>query len=816
MRYKYVAQTDSNDCGIAALSMIMKNYKTNVPLAQLRKIAHTDLNGTTISGIVTAAEQFNFNTKTINANENFLDDNTFENPFIAHVLKNDNLTHYYVIYKVTKNELIIADPDSNVGIKKIKKDEFYSEWTKVAILISPNDVYQPINLQTNPLKTLIPLIRNKKKLGLVTIFSALIILIIQIATTFYLQRVVDTFIPNKMNNTIAIISIGLIVIYIYQQFFNFVQITTMNRLSQSLTSDIVLSYIDHVLKLPMDFFSTRRTGEIISRFTDTNSIVDAISSVILSIFIDTSMIIIVSFFLLRQNMRLFFLVLIALPIYLIIIISFFKPFKKKSTDAMQANSIMSSSIIEDLNGIETIKSLGVENEKFQKIKSEFNDYLTKQFDYIQSKSFQVILKTITTLILNVAVLWFGSYLIIEKRITLGQVITFSLLISYFITPLENIINLQPKLQSAKAAYNRLNEVYLVTPEILIEEVGYDNDLDGDIQIHNLSYSYSLSDETISNISFCIKKNSVTCLVGPSGSGKTTLGKLLVKFYDNQKGEILLNGNNINDVSVSKLRHHISYLPQEPYIFTGSILDNLIAGLNRRLGEDEIWEVLDIVEIKEEIIKMPLGLQTSLSAENISISGGQKQRIALARSLLMNSSVLILDEVTSQLDLLLERKIISNLLTIPNKTIIFIAHRLEVALKSDNIVVLSKGEIVEQGNYDELVMRMGFFYSLIHEENKISREDYKMGTNQQYYNNKVQAAIPIVQNILNTLNGPNRKTLKKLLTDVEGQLRSTNLDRLILNNLCLNISLCLVNNGIILSKTETASFKELFKIIQISI
>lgn len=817
MKYKYVAQVDNKDCGIAALSMIMKKYNTNISLSKLRQLAHTDLNGTTVLGLTKAAEYFKFETKVINANENFLEDNTFEAPFIVHVVKNEILAHYYVIYEITKNHILVADPDSDVGIFKMKKEDFYEQWTGIAMFIFPSLEYTPISLKENSFKKFFPLILEKKKLVVITFIAAIIVLIIQIASTFYLQKIIDVYIPQKMNGTITIISLGMIIIYIYQQIFSFIQINSINQLSQSLTSDIVLTYIKHVLKLPMSFFSTRRTGEIISRFTDVSSIVDAISSVIISIFLDMSMIIIVSFFLLRQNMLLFCLILLSIPVYAIIIISFFRPFKKLSTDAMQANSIMSSSIIEDLNGISTIKSLGVEDERFSKIESEFGDYLNKEFKNIQTRYVQMALKTVTNLILNVVVLWTGSYLVITGKVTLGQVITFSLLISYFLTPLENIINLQPKLQAAKVAYNRLNEVYLVNGEEINKKKSYTNNLLGDIQINKLSYSYGLNDEILSDITLQIKMNSVTCLVGPSGSGKTTLAKLLVKFYDAPQGEILLNGFSLKDIDIGTLRQFINYLPQDPYIFDGTILDNLLIGAKEKIEEDELWAVLDIVEIKDEIKKMPLGLQTSLSVENTTISGGQKQRIALARTLLTDSKVLVLDEVTSQLDLLLERKIVNNLVNIQHKTIIFIAHRLEVAKKSDKIIALSEGKVIEQGEYKELIDRKGFFYSLIHAENKIDEENCKMKINQKYYNNKeqIQAAIPIVRNILDKLNGDNQEELKGMLINFQNELWSPKLDALLLNRMCLDISNCLVSNGIILSKEESNSFKDLFKLIQTS-
>ena len=397
----------------------------------------------------------------------------------------------------------------------------------------------------------------------------------------------------------------------------------------------------------MSFFATRRTGEIISRFTDANSIIDALASTILSLFLDVSIVFIVGSVLVLQNIQLFLLTLVALPIYTVIIFAFLKPFEKMNHDVMQSNAMVSSAIIEDINGIETIKSLTSEELRYQKIDSEFVDYLDKSFKLSKYENVQTSLKHGAQLILNVAILWFGARLVMDNKISIGQLITYNTLLSYFTNPIENIINLQTKLQSAKVANKRLNEVYLVASEFE-GTTSMTSNLSGDITFHDVSYRYGFGSYTLSDLNLTIKQGEKVSLVGISGSGKTTLAKMIVNFYEPNQGNIRLGNMDLKMIDKKQLRQYINYLPQQSYIFSGSILDNLTLGASPDITQEDIIMACQIAEMRADIEAMPLGYQTELS-DGAGLSGGQKQRLALARALLTQAPILILDEATSGLD-----------------------------------------------------------------------------------------------------------------------------------------------------------------------
>lgn len=606
-RKTFVPQMDSRDCGVAALASIAKYYGSDYSLAHLRELAKTNKEGTTAFGIVKAAKEMGFETRPIQADMTLFDMKDIPYPFIVHVTKDGKLQHYYVVYQVKKDYLVIGDPDPTVKITKMKKEKFASEWTGVTIFLAPEPSYKPHKDKKNGLTSFSPLIFKQRSLIFYIVLASLLVTLINIGGSYYLQGILDEYIPNQMRSTLGIISIGLIITYILQQMMSFSRDYLLTVLSQRLTIDVILSYIRHIFELPMSFFATRRTGEVISRFTDANSIIDALVSTILSLFLDISILIIVGSVLLVQNTNLLLLSLVSVPIYIVIILAFLKPFEKMNNDVMQSNSMVSSAIIEDINGIETIKSLSSEEARYQKIDSEFVDCLDKSFKLSKYSIFQGTLKQGAQLILNIVILWFSAQLVMKNKISVGQLITFNTLLSYFTNPLENIINLQTKLQSAKVANNRLNEVYLVESEFQNKQVLTDSQfLNGDICFEELSYKYGFGRDTLSDINLTIKTCDKISLVGISGSGKTTLAKMIVNFFDPYKGRITINNDDLKMIDKKMLRQHVNYLPQQAYIFSGSILENLTLGANQAIAQEGIINACDMAEIREDIEQMPMG------------------------------------------------------------------------------------------------------------------------------------------------------------------------------------------------------------------
>ncbi|WP_081701209.1 peptide cleavage/export ABC transporter [Schleiferilactobacillus shenzhenensis] len=709
----YVPQVDERDCGVAALDMIFKVYGSLSSLARLRTIAKTDLEGTTAYGIVHAAQQFGFDTHTVRADMSLFDMDNLLYPFIAHVNRKGKYLHYYVVFGARKNSIIIGDPDPSVGIIEMPKKEFAEEWSGVAIFIAPTPSYKPTREDKGSLLNFVPVLAKHTKLITLVVVASVLGTVISIAGSYFIQAMIDTYIPGAMMSTLGVIASGLIFAYAFQSVFSYAQGFLLNVLGQRLTIDVTLGYLRHLFHLPMSFFSTRRTGEIVSRFSDASKIIDALASTIITVFLDVWIVLIVGIVLCVQNSRLFLLSLVALPCYVVIVWAFKGRFNRLNQNTMESNAILSSSIIEDLNGIQTIKAMTGEHKSYGKVDHEFADFLKKSFQYSNTDLLQQSIKAALKLILNVAVLWVGALLVIHNQLSLGQLFTYNALLAYFTNPLESIINLQPKLQMAKVANNRLNEVLLVTSEYERERPVKDaSAVHGDIVVNHISFRYGFGPEVLQDVNLTIPEHQKMTIVGMSGSGKSTLAQLLtgLSALEPGQGEIKIGDVNIDEIDRTALRQHVVYVPQEPDIFSGTVFDNLLLGVERDIQPAEVERACAMAEIKEDIERLPQQYASDLSESGSILSGGQKQRITIARAILTAAPVMIFDESTSNLDTITERKIVHHLLGMTDTTIIFVAHRLTIAEQTDHIVVLDHGKLVEQGSHDALLARKNGYYA----------------------------------------------------------------------------------------------------------
>ncbi len=679
-KYKsvYVPQVDEMDCGVACLAMILKQYHSRISLAHLRHEARTNLEGTTALGLVKTAQKFNLKTEAVKADMSLFNDDGIQYPFIAHVLKQGELLHYYVVLKNTKNYLLIADPDPSVGVIKMPKDRFAQEWTGIALFMVPNENFEPIKEKKNNLWSLFPYMFKQKRLMINIILAALLMTIISICSSYFVQGIIDTYIPSGTYQTLSILAVGLLIAYVFNSIFSYGQNFLLNVLGQRLSIDLNLQYIRHIFELPMEFFVTRRTGEITSRFSDASRIIDALASTVISLFLDLSIVIVMGLVLAAQSMTLFGITLLALPIYAVVILGFTKKFEKLNNEQMESNAVLSSSVIEDIQGIETIKALNSENTRYRRIDSQFVDYLKKSFKYSKTESLQTALKTFIQLSLNVIILWVGAKVVMQGQLSIGQLMTFNALLEF---------NQKTAIEDCKL-------------------------LEGNIEYKNVDYRYGYGADVLKDINLKINQGEKLTIVGMSGSGKSTMVKLLVDFFSPSKGQVILNGHATSEINKHSLRSYVNYVPQTPYIFSGTVRENLLLGCRPDITEEDVIEACQIAEIDQEIANLPLQFETKLDENAKILSGGQKQRLTIARALLSPAKVFIFDEVTSGLDTITEKRVIDNLMKLKDKTIIFIAHRLAIAERADKVVVIDRGQIVEEGSHSELMNMHGFYYDLV--------------------------------------------------------------------------------------------------------
>lgn len=712
LKYKSVKQSDMKDCGAACIATILKQYKSYINISTIRELAGTNDLGTNVMGIVKTLEHFNFESKAVNADMSIFEDESLPYPAIAHVIKEEVLLHFVVIHKVEKNNILIADPAE--GLILMKKTDFEKIWSKVIIYTVPKENYIEIKEKENSLTEILKLLFKDNKLIFHIVISALVVTVLGIISSFYFQTLIDSVIPSSSLSTLNVLSIGIIFLYLFQSFFDFLKSYLLTILGNRMSLRLMLGYYNHVLRLPFHFFVTRKSGEIISRFSDASKVVNALASSLLTIILDVSMIVIISFIMYFQNAELFLLALISIPIYVIIIFSFIKKFDTANHKEMEDNAILNSFIIESLNGIETIKSLQAEEHASKKVDSLFVNYIQAMFQNFQLNNIQTFLKSSIQLLTSSLVLWIGARLVIDGTLSLGQLLTFNTLVNYFSTPLQNIINLQPQIQTAKVAAERLGEVMTISPELGDNEekkVSFKDFSEISIHANRLSFNYPMQRECLNNINFRIESGEKVAFVGKSGSGKSTLAKLLLAYYEPTQGDISYNEYSSKNIDRNNLRQNIVLIPQTTFFFSGTIFENLTFGIEKNVDLKRVIEACKMACIDEDIEALPLSYNSVIEENGSNFSGGQKQRLALARTLLRTPSVLILDESTSSIDGFTEKEIMKNLFTLDGITIIVIAHRLSILKRFSRIYVLENKTIVEEGIHKELLDQGGVYKKL---------------------------------------------------------------------------------------------------------
>lgn len=705
---KHVQQSEQSDCGPASISMILKYYKSNISVETLRDLADTDISGTTAFGMKNAFEKLNFSSDVVKVD--YLPESVEHYPLIAHIVKDNQLLHYVVIYEIHKNTILISDPSNNRPTK-INRKEFQDIWTGILILPKPSLNYREVNEDMISLFSNIKSFLDKKMLIFKIVFLSIILLVMGISMAFYYQFIIDLAIPNENFSSLSIVSISLISVYIFQIIVSHIRTKTLMIISLSINYELMDSYIEHVLFLPMTFFYNRKDGDIISRFLDVSKIVNALSELILIIFIDLFLLIGMGIVLINQNINLFWISLATIPVYFIIIYAFYKPLDQKKEKEFIKSSQLNSRIIESLHGIETIKIYNNEKYMKDKISNSIKNMMESSLSFGKLNSIQEELKIFLDIVSSVIVLWWGATAVMNGELTLGQMIAFNSLLIYFTNPLKNIINLQSKLQTAKIANQRLTNIMSLKTEKNSQQQDNFPKIDGNIEFKNISYKYNNSDAGVKNINFKINAGESLAIVGESGSGKSTIAKMLVKFIIPDEGIINIDNKSLNTVSPSGVRNVCTYVSQDSFFFSGTIEENLLFGIDKEISQQKIDEACMKADILEFIKGLPLQFRTVLDEGANNLSNGQKQRLAIARALIRNNDIIIFDEATSSLDAISEKKIINQLISEKKKTLIFIAHRLYVSKVSTSTIVLKNGEIIEKGTHKELLSKKQKYYEL---------------------------------------------------------------------------------------------------------
>jgi ATP-binding cassette, subfamily C, bacteriocin exporter len=712
---RYCRQLDETDCGAACLAMIASHFRSRYSIASIREIAGTDRNGTNLNGMVIAAQKMGFSAKAVKGDIKAIEP-SLPVPFIAHLWiedENGARSHYVVVKKISKNKLSIYNPDSNEGKTIYTRQKFEKWWTGYALFLVPNESFT-VTKETKGLFTrFLPLLKPHISLLIQVCIISLLLVAFGIAGSLYFRYLIDEVLFSRAKLTLQVLSIGVMVLTLFQVLLGAVRGYFLTSFSMKVDFQLIFSYFRHVLHLPIGFFDSRKTGEILSRMQDAEKIRGALTEASISVVMDTLMVVVVGVTLFMQSRTLFQVAVLAIPLSTLIIWICAKPFARQYRKLMGESADVHSYLVEALNGNATVKALNAPD-------LVFNEYEKRQMKAGWTKYRLVIAQTIRDIFTGLingwgvnVIFWVGSYLILQGEMSLGELVSFNALLGYFLGPLGRLLNLQPNLQEAFVAADRLGEILDLDEEIPAEGRWLKPaEIKGRIEIIHLNFRYGTRRLILEDISASIDPGQWIAFVGSSGCGKTSLVKLLLKLYKPEKGEIRLDGDNLEDIDTIYLRSKIGYVPQEIFLFSGTIADN-IALHHPDATLEEITEAAKRAGAHEFISEQPDRYNTVLSERGASLSGGERQRLALARALLGKPEVLIFDEATSNLDTISEYHIHETLGTLRDSriTTILIAHRLTTVINCDRIFVMDKGKIIESGTHTELIDLGGLYSQL---------------------------------------------------------------------------------------------------------
>lgn len=759
-RYPFVKQHDEKDCGAAAVSMLCRYWGLKLPLAQIRGRVKTDVNGTTMYGLTKGLSHYGFSAEGAQGTvEDLLfavDHEEVKLPVIARIIKDDILEHFVVVYNINDRHVIIGDPA--VGIIKLKMEEFTSLWTGHIVQAVPDNRFKKADHTKGSFRKYLDLVFAQKKLLVFAIIASLIISIITMAGSMAFYTIVevlsdtggnehiheeytakedstgddldeDNFVAvwenklitwldeqpiiqaiDKVIMNVDLVLFSILVMYLFRLLVNIMRGKVLARLSQNVENGILFQSYEKLLDLPAHFFESRSTGEIMSRFDDITEICNAVSGGSLTLVLDTFMALITGCILICLNKDLAVWSMLIVLVYLLVIVAFKMPIARLSQAVMSKNAIITSIIKQTVDGIVAIKSCADKKEKSRLVCGEYAEYTRLK---VQASVLETVQNSIVTFVAVsglTLILWKGSAMCAEGMLSLSILITFYNIMNYFLTSVTNLISLQSDVQTAIISAERLNDILDCCDK---KTTGVTMKFSsGDIEFQNIAFRYGGGPLLFEGINFKIRQGEKIALVGESGCGKTTIAKLLSGFYSTESGEVRINGIPIDMYSENDLKAHVAYIPGNGVIFEDSIINNIVLH-NASISPHMVQEVCKQLQIDDFIQSLPYGYDTLIDDNGSIFSSGQRQRINLARALVHMPDIIILDEATSNLDPISEKKINDVINGLRGRvTCIMIAHKLRSIKDCDRIFVLSKGKIIAEGTHEDLLSQCPLYKSYL--------------------------------------------------------------------------------------------------------
>jgi len=702
-RIPRVRQHDITDCGAACLHSIAEHHGYRLPISRIRQYASTDKKGTNVLGMVEAAGRLGFTAKGVRGTLESLE--KIPLPAIAHVVVRETLQHYVVVYRATKKFVEVMDP-ADGRVHRWTHEHFKSQWTGVLVLLVPSEQFRAANEETSVARRFWGLVSPHRSVMAQAMTGAVVYTLLGLSTSIYVQKIVDYVIVDGNRNLLNLMSVVMIALLVVQVLVGSLKSFFTLRTGQKIDGELILGYYKHLMRLPQPFFDTMRVGEIISRVNDAVKIRAFINDVSLDLVVNV-LIVLFSFTLMFfYSARLALVTLLVVPFYSVIYAVTNRVNRRAQRTLMERSADLESQLVESLTAMATIKRFGLEWHSNLKMESRFVRLLRGVYTSASTSILSGNTTEFVSRLFSIVLLWVGAGLVLERALTPGELMSCYALVGYLTGPISRLIGMNRTVQDAMIAADRLFEIMdLEREQDESARVTLTPEMVGDIRFRGVAFRYGTRAEVFRDLNLSIPHGRMTAVVGESGSGKSTLMSLLQNIYPVDAGQIMLGGFDIKHISNESLRRTVSVVPQQIDLFAGNVIDNVAVGD----FEPDMKRILTLCRelgISDFVEQMPAGYHTHLGENGAALSGGQKQRIAIARALYRDPQVLILDEATSSLDSISEQFVQRAVhgFREQGRTVIMIAHRLSTVMGADKIVVLEKGQVVEEGTHADLLAR----------------------------------------------------------------------------------------------------------------
>ncbi|MED4441695.1 peptidase domain-containing ABC transporter [Bacillus cereus] len=661
-KFSHKMQHNDYDCGVACVATVLHHYNQSYNFNDLKYELNTNLNGTSILDIYKAFVHYGFKSKVYKIKNDI--ETVLKNvklPCIA-LLNNEDVNHYVVIQKISKNNLVISDP-LDLKVKKEALSTFSEKFSGVLLLPEP-ELNKLKETQGNKVKQhsypskLFNFIKTEKGFLILTFILSLLLTVFGVATSYFTGILLDGIIPQNLKDALYFVALIFISFAFLQASFQYLRDRLIIKMSIKLETKLTTSYFNHLLKTPVYQIKNKEIGEFISRFNDALIITQTFSTTLIATIVDFLLIFISGYLMFYVSGKMFALVLIPVLLYSIICYLFFENLSNKNRKAMEGHANVNSFFIQMLNGIENIKALSKEKSISAMSVSKVDEYIKKVLKLQNTNNNSLYLKNIIQYIFPMVVLWVGALQVMSSQLTTGALITFLSLSAFFFTSVQHIASIQPQIQQSIIAADRFFDIL---ESSLVEDDDNGQIIEGkikNIRVDNLSFNYKNEEPLLKDFSFEINENQIVSFVGKSGSGKSTLAKLLIRFLETSKNTIYVNDIDINDINLKSLREKVCYINDKRFFIPGTIRENLTLG--KAFSDDEIVNACKAACIHDFINGLHKGYDFPVMEDSSNFSLGQSQRLSLARAILQKPDVLILDEVLSNVDEENALKIMKNL------------------------------------------------------------------------------------------------------------------------------------------------------------